>query len=216
LATPLLLASLAIGILSVLIRLFHFLFGQWSTNATMDSRGRFYAAVFTGFGIAWIWAARQSPIPGATMQVLAGIAAQRVGRMISVLVVSWPHWLQVAEAGIELVLPLVFPDRRRREKAAASRHVIGAPSSAAVDRPCASLDDHARRAGRRGRATADFPHLPLCAGGVGVGDPADRVDALSPQTCWPTQPAAFATSTTTPPASLLNDGCAITWPRSPP
>jgi len=52
-----------------------------------------------------IWAARQSPIPGATMQVLADIAAQRVGRMISVLVVSWPHWLQIAEAGIELVLP---------------------------------------------------------------------------------------------------------------
>jgi len=39
------------------------------------------------------------------MQVLADIAAQRVGRMISVLVVSWPHWLQIAEAGIELVLP---------------------------------------------------------------------------------------------------------------
>ena len=69
-----------------------------------------------------IWAARQSPIPGATMQVLAGIAAQRVGRMISVLVVSWPHWLQINEPGIELVLPLLFsgsptPGRRLPRRA---------------------------------------------------------------------------------------------------
>jgi Domain of unknown function (DUF4345) len=160
-ATLLLLASLAIGIVSVLIGLFHFLhflLGQWSvlgsgpTNATIDSRERFYAAVFIGFGIAWIWAARQSPIPGTMMRVLAGIVLlSGIGRVISVSLVSWPHWLQVAEAGIELVLPLVFFwPAGAGEKSAASRYAIGAPSSAAVDRPRANPDDHAGRTGRRG------------------------------------------------------------------
>ena len=65
------------------------MFGSGPTNASVDSRERFYATVFIGFGIAWIWAARQSPIPGAMMRVLAGIVLlSGIDRMISVLLVS--------------------------------------------------------------------------------------------------------------------------------
>ena len=66
------------------------MFGSGPTNASVDSRERFYATVFIGFGIAWIWAARQSPIPGAMMWVLAGIVLLSgiEQETISVLLVS--------------------------------------------------------------------------------------------------------------------------------
>ena len=65
--------ALTIGIACVAIGVFHFILGidsvpgEGNTGATVDSRERFYAAIFLGYGIAWIWAARQSPVPSTTL-----------------------------------------------------------------------------------------------------------------------------------------------------
>lgn len=109
------LATLAMGVVSMLIGGYHFLLGQWSVpgagplNPTIDSRERFYAALFIGFGALWIWAARQTPIPVRLVQALSLVVSlQAAGRVISVAVAGWPHWLQIGETGIELLLPIVF------------------------------------------------------------------------------------------------------------
>ncbi|ORA85395.1 DUF4345 domain-containing protein [Mycobacterium malmoense] len=107
--------TLVMGISCALIGLYHLVLGQWSvpgtgpSSATIDSRERFYSAVFFGYGLAWVWAARQSPIPARVVRVLAGIfLLGAIGRVISLVMLGWPHWLQSAEAGVELMLPFVF------------------------------------------------------------------------------------------------------------
>ncbi|MBY0443441.1 MAG: DUF4345 domain-containing protein [Mycobacteriaceae bacterium] len=109
------LATLAMGVVSALIGVYHFLLGQWSVpgdgslNPTIDSRERFYAAMFIGFGTLWIWAGRQTPVPVRLVRALSLVVLlQAAGRAISVAAAGWPHWLQIGEAGIELLLPIVF------------------------------------------------------------------------------------------------------------
>ncbi|MFE0178429.1 DUF4345 domain-containing protein [Streptomyces sp. NPDC059002] len=83
--------------------------GETSAGATVDSRERFYNAIFLGYGLAWIWAVRQSPIPARAVRGLAGIMLiGGVGRLLSVLVHGWPHWFQIPLAVIELVLPPLY------------------------------------------------------------------------------------------------------------
>lgn len=107
--------TLVMGVSFALIGLYHFSLGEWSVpgtgpaTATIDSRERFFSAIFFGYGLAWIWAARQSPISATLIRVLAGVfLLAGTGRVLSVLTVGWPHWLQTSEAVLELVLPLVF------------------------------------------------------------------------------------------------------------
>ncbi|MBY0441358.1 MAG: DUF4345 domain-containing protein [Mycobacteriaceae bacterium] len=114
-ATLFRLATLAMDVVSVLIGVYHFLLGQWSIpgagplNPTIDSRERFFAALFIGFGALWIWAARQTPIPVRLVRALSLVVLlQAAGRVISVVAAGWPHWLQTGEAGIELLLPIMF------------------------------------------------------------------------------------------------------------
>ncbi|MFI0262328.1 DUF4345 domain-containing protein [Streptomyces sp. NPDC017056] len=45
--------------------------GEGAAGATVDSRERFYGAIFLGYGLAWIRAARQSPIPATAVRWLA-------------------------------------------------------------------------------------------------------------------------------------------------
>jgi hypothetical protein len=49
------LSDLVLGIASVP--------GEGSAGASVDSRERFYSAIFLGPGLAWIWVVRRSPIP---------------------------------------------------------------------------------------------------------------------------------------------------------
>lgn len=107
--------ALAMGYACVAIGLFHVLLGNASTpgarsaGTTVDSLGRFFGAVFAGYGLAWLWAARQSPIPATAVRRLAGIfLLGALGRLLSLAVHGWPHWFQVALTVIELALPPLF------------------------------------------------------------------------------------------------------------
>ncbi len=107
--------ALLVGVCCVLIGLYHIVLGIRSvpgeelTNATVDSRERFYNAIFVGYGVAWIWAARQTPIPATAIRFLAAIfLLAAVGRLVSIADVGWPHWFQAALTAVEIVVPLVF------------------------------------------------------------------------------------------------------------
>ncbi|WP_020668146.1 DUF4345 domain-containing protein [Amycolatopsis nigrescens] len=120
--------ALAMGIACVAIGVFHFALGidsvpgEGSAGATVDSRERFYGALFLGYGLAWIWTARQSPIPSKVVRWLTGIfLLGAVGRLLSLAIYGWPQWFQIALTVIELVLPpLYFWLSTADEKARAS------------------------------------------------------------------------------------------------
>lgn len=104
-----------IGITCVAIGLFHFVLGiasvpgEGSAGATVDSRERFYGAIFAGDGLAWIWAARQSPVPSKAVRWLAGIfLLGGIGRLLSMVIHGRPQWFQLVLAVIELVLPPLY------------------------------------------------------------------------------------------------------------
>ncbi|MEU4232597.1 DUF4345 domain-containing protein [Nonomuraea sp. NPDC026600] len=83
--------------------------GAGSAGTTIDSWGRFMGASFVGYGLAWLWAARQRPIPARAVRWLAGVfLLGGVGRLLSLAVHGWPQWFQIALAVIELSLPPVF------------------------------------------------------------------------------------------------------------
>jgi hypothetical protein len=107
--------ALLMGVACALIGLYHLVLGIRSVpgeelaGATVDSRERFYNAIFLGYGLAWIWAARQSPISANLIRFLSAIfLLAAVGRLISIADVGWPHWFQTALTALEIVLPFVF------------------------------------------------------------------------------------------------------------
>lgn len=106
---------LSMGLACVAIGLVHFVLGTASVpgeaqaGATVDSRERFYGAIFLGYGAAWIWAARQSPIPSRVVQRLAGLfLLGGIGRLLSMVVLGPPHWFQVILTVLELGLPPLY------------------------------------------------------------------------------------------------------------
>lgn len=107
--------ALATGVSCALIGAVHLVLGVASVpgattaNATVDSRERFYNAIFIGYGLAWIWAARQSPLAVEFIRWLAGIfLLGGVGRLLSLLVHGPPHWFQLVLTGVELALPPLY------------------------------------------------------------------------------------------------------------
>lgn len=106
---------LAMGITCVAIGLVHFLMGiasvpgEGSASATVDSRERFYGALFLFYGLAWIWAGRQSPIPASAVRWLTGaLFVGGIGRLVSLAVQGRPQWFQLVLTGIELALPPLY------------------------------------------------------------------------------------------------------------
>lgn len=98
--------------------------GEGSAGATVDNRERFYGAVFLGYGLAWIWASRQSPVPSAVVRFLAAVLLLGgVGRLVSLAVDGPPHWFQTVLMAIELALPPLY------------FRLAGADESAARERP---------------------------------------------------------------------------------
>jgi hypothetical protein len=83
--------------------------GEADAGPTVDSRERFYGATFAGYGLAWVWAARQTPVPTPLIRFLAAtLFVGGVGRVISVADAGWPHWFQTVLTGTEFALPPVF------------------------------------------------------------------------------------------------------------
>ncbi|WP_432097489.1 DUF4345 domain-containing protein [Streptomyces sp. bgisy100] len=106
---------LVMGYACAAIGVFHFALGidsvpgEGSAGATVDSRERYYGAIFLGYGLAWIWAARQSPIPARAVRLLAGVfLLGGVGRLLSLAVYGQPHWFQIVLTAVELALPPVY------------------------------------------------------------------------------------------------------------
>ncbi|KPI15523.1 Protein of unknown function DUF4345 [Actinobacteria bacterium OV450] len=100
---------------SVAIGLYHVLLGNaaipgaGSAGTTVDSWGRFMGAAFVGYGLAWLWAARQRPVPAQAVRWLAGVfLLGGAGRILSLAVDGRPHWFQLVLAAVELGLPPVF------------------------------------------------------------------------------------------------------------
>jgi hypothetical protein len=90
---------LVMGVACAAIGVFHFaggiasVPGEGATGATVDSRERFYGAIFFGYGLLWIWAARRSPIPASAVRWLAGVFwLGAAGRLVSLAVHGQPQW----------------------------------------------------------------------------------------------------------------------------
>ncbi|MFC9896209.1 DUF4345 domain-containing protein [Nocardia sp. NPDC127579] len=107
--------TLVMGYACVAIGFAHILLGNDSVpdmgdaGVTADSQSRFFGAIFVGYGLAWVWAARQTPVAVTAVRWLAGIfLLGAVGRAVSLAVHGWPHWFQIVLTVIEFVLPPVF------------------------------------------------------------------------------------------------------------
>ncbi|MGV9719227.1 DUF4345 domain-containing protein [Nocardia beijingensis] len=130
--------SMVMGLACVAIGILHIALGvdsvpdMGSAGVTADSQSRFFGAIFVGYGLAWIRAARQSPIPAAAVRMLAGIfLLGAVARFVSVAVHGWPHWFQIVLTAVELVLPPVYfwlaaADEKRLEGTPPVRRVLAA------------------------------------------------------------------------------------------
>ncbi|MCF3128986.1 DUF4345 domain-containing protein [Streptomyces olivochromogenes] len=107
--------AVAMGYACMAIGLFHVLLGnaaipgEGSAGATVDSLGRFFGAIFSGYGLTWLWAARRSPIPAAAVRWLAAVfLLGAVGRLLSLAAVGWPQAFQMVLGVVELTLSPVF------------------------------------------------------------------------------------------------------------
>jgi hypothetical protein len=103
------------GLSCIVIGIYHFALGTASVpgatdaNATVDSRERFYSAYFAGYGLAWLSAARRSPIRATEVRLLAGLMlVSAVGRVISLVHNGRPHWFQEALTAVEFIVPAAF------------------------------------------------------------------------------------------------------------
>ena len=122
------------GLSCIAIGVYHFALGTASVpgatdaNATVDSRERFYSAYFAGYGLAWLRAARKSPIRAGEVRLLAGaMLLSAIGRLISLVDKGRPHWFQDVLTAIEFVVPTVFFGiAEADEKAEPARRQIGA------------------------------------------------------------------------------------------
>ncbi|MDT0460439.1 DUF4345 domain-containing protein [Streptomyces sp. DSM 41527] len=105
----------AMGAACAAIGVFHLVLGidsvpgEASAGATVDSRERYYGAVFLGYGLAWIWTARQSPVPSSAVRWLAGIfLLGGIGRLLSMAVHGPPQGFQTVLTVLELALPPLY------------------------------------------------------------------------------------------------------------
>lgn len=98
--------------------------GEEDAGATVDSRERFYNAIFAGYGLAWIAVALKRPVPARQVHALNGVfLLGGIGRLVSLKQHGRPHWFQLPLTAIEVLLPAVFawlaPADEREARAAA-------------------------------------------------------------------------------------------------
>lgn len=106
---------LLMGVGCAAIGVFHIVFGiaglpgLADAGANVDSQERFFGAVFAAYGLAWIWTARQQPIPANMVRLLAGsFLLGGLARLVSIAVHGVPNWFMLTLLVIELVLPPVY------------------------------------------------------------------------------------------------------------
>ncbi|QIS14301.1 DUF4345 domain-containing protein [Nocardia arthritidis] len=107
--------AMAMGVSCVGIGFLHMALGDAAvpgmnfSGVAADSQSRFFGAIFVGYGGAYIWAARQTPIAIPAIRWLSGILALgAVGRFISLAVHGSPHWFVYLLTASEVVLPPLF------------------------------------------------------------------------------------------------------------
>lgn len=82
--------------------------GGGPVNPTVDSESRAAGPLLIAFGLAYIWAMRQSPIPSALLRLLAAtMALLAVARVISMIETGMPHWVFTAFAVLEFAAAAV-------------------------------------------------------------------------------------------------------------
>lgn len=125
------------GVACVAIGVLHFSLGtasvpgEGTAGATVDSRERFYGAIFIGYGLAWIWASRQSPMPATVIRWLAAIFfLGGIGRLVSMAVDGQPNWFQTVLTVVEIALPPLYLCLAPADERDCARRKASAPTRA--------------------------------------------------------------------------------------
>jgi hypothetical protein len=67
------------------------------------------SCIVIGYGLAWLSAARRSPIRATEVRLLAGLMlVSAVGRVISLVHNGRPHWFQEVLTAVEFIVPTAF------------------------------------------------------------------------------------------------------------
>lgn len=103
------------GVICLTIGLYHLIggpatvIGGGEITASNDSQERFFAGLFAVYGLAWIWVARQTPIPGLAIRFLAaGLLVGGLGRVASLIDVGKPHPFWIVMLAVEIAIPALF------------------------------------------------------------------------------------------------------------
>ncbi|MFD6198755.1 DUF4345 domain-containing protein [Mycobacteriaceae bacterium NPDC060252] len=103
------------GVICVAIGLYHLIGGSGTVigggdiTASTDSQERFFSGLFAVYGVAWIWVARQSPIPGIAVRFLAaGLLVGGLGRVASLVGSGQPHPFWIVMLAVEILIPALF------------------------------------------------------------------------------------------------------------
>ncbi|MFI2608887.1 DUF4345 domain-containing protein [Kitasatospora sp. NPDC018619] len=123
------------GIACVAIGFLHILLGNAAMPGAADAGptvagfGRFMGAVFAGYGVAWIQAARRAPVPARTVRWLAAVfLLGGLARVLSIVADGRPHWFQLVLMGIELGLAPVHLWLADADERAHGGHRAAAPA----------------------------------------------------------------------------------------
>ena len=96
------------------IGLAHLLFGTatvvggGSVNATINSDMRFYAVLFTAYGLAFVWCAKDVETKALPINLLGLIFfLGALARLLAWAATGEPNWFYVLMVPVELVVPVV-------------------------------------------------------------------------------------------------------------
>lgn len=105
---------IAFGLVCAGIGLAHLVFGTATiigggpVNATIDSDMRFYALLFTAYGLTFVWCAADITQRRHVVNVLGAVFfGGGLARLLAWAITGEPNWFYVGMIPVELVIPLV-------------------------------------------------------------------------------------------------------------